>query len=218
MTHPTFREEKKFWKKGYTVVIGTDEVGRGAFAGPVVAAAVALDNGALENLGINDSKLLTPKLREKLAKEIKKQSVWVITEVGVSVINKVGIGKATTMAFRKAITSITDRVSSIKGCYVLVDGFHVKYIKGIGSKKQKAIIKGDQKSITIAAASIIAKVYRDRLMKHLHKLYPMYGFAKHKGYGTREHQAAIKKHGLSKIHRKSFNLSPFLPLSLSKTV
>lgn len=93
---------------------------------------------------------------------------------------------------------------------MLIDGFNIKYLKGIGLKNQKGIIKGDRKSISIAAASIIAKVHRDKLMRKLNRKYPQYGFHRNKGYGTKFHQTAIKNHGLSEIHRTSFNLSKFL--------
>lgn len=206
-------EEKKLWKKGYEFIIGIDEVGRGAFAGPVVVGAVIFSKNVKISDGINDSKLLSPRNREKLDKEIRTCAQFCsIAEIGLSVINKVGIGKATSIAFRKVIGKIISKFQIIpnkNNIFVLVDGFHVKYIKGIGLKNQKAIIKGDRKSISIAAASIIAKVYRDDLMRSLHKKYPRYHFDINKGYGTKKHQAAIKKHGLSKIHRKSFKLEKF---------
>lgn len=228
ITRPTFDEEKKLWKKGYTV-IGIDEVGRGAFAGPVVAAAVvfsirhpeALAKGSHEillgqlthqndNIIIDDSKRLNPKQRRDAAIWIKKNCLsFSVAEVGLSTINKHGIGIATQIAFRKTLNLLRfdDSNHRSKKRFVLIDGFHVKYLKGFGLKNQKAIIKGDQKSISIAAASVIAKVYRDNLMIKLHKRYPLYGFAKHKGYGTKKHQEAIKKLGLSKLHRTSFNLN-----------
>ncbi|MBI2031083.1 MAG: ribonuclease HII [Candidatus Levybacteria bacterium] len=219
MKKPTFKEEQKLWKKNCSFVIGVDEVGRGAFAGPVVAGAVIFKKGAYFKTGvlseINDSKLLNSKKREVISKEITKQSLLHTTSViNLSVINKFGIGKATQMAIRKAIKLILWQIMEInKGkppIFVLADGFHVRYIRGIGLVNQKAIIKGDQKSISIAAASIIAKVYRDKLMRKLNKKYPGYGFSKNKGYGTKKHREALKKYGLSKIHRKSFNLSKFL--------
>lgn len=206
---PSFLEEKKLWENGYKYIIGVDEVGRGAFAGPVVVGAVIFSKNVKISDGINDSKLLSPQNREKLDKEIRKcAQFYSIAQVGLSVINKVGIGKATSIAFRKVLRNALSKLKNGR-IYVLCDGFHTKYARGIGLKNQKAIIKGDRKSISIAAASIIAKVYRDDLMRSLHEKYPRYHFDKNKGYGTKDHQAAIKKHGLSKIHRKSFNLEKF---------
>lgn len=209
---PTFDEEKKLWSKGYEIVIGVDEVGRGCFAGPVVTAAVVFEN---ENCDkelleeVNDSKLLKYLQRKRISKKIKEQAkFWTITTVGVTTINKIGIGKSTHVAFRKSIKSLSEQVKSEP--FLLVDGFHVKFIKGIGLKHQKAIIKGDQKCFSIAAASVIAKDYRDTIMRSLSKKYPEYGFGRNKGYGTKEHQKAIKNHGLTKIHRTSFNLEKFL--------
>lgn len=207
---PTFREENALWKKGYKFVAGIDEVGRGAFAGPVVVGAVVFPRNFSPTDGINDSKLLKPRQREFLSQIIKKEAYcFSIAEIPVRTINKYGIGKATQMAFRKAILQIQNKLTN-KKIFVLVDGFHVRYLKGVGIKNQKPIKKGDQKSISIAAASIVAKVHRDRLMKKLHRKYPVYGFSRNKGYGTKEHQKALKKFGLSKIHRTSFNLSGFL--------
>ncbi len=221
---PDFEEEKKLWEKGFDYVIGIDEVGRGAFAGPLVAGAVLFKKNISTKLlkGVNDSKLLKPRERERLTKIISKHCLYSqIVSIPVSVINKVGIGKANQMAFRKAVKSIMYKVSSIKykdnqrnkntkylihntKYFVLVDGFRVKYITEIGLKNQKAIIKGDQKSISIASASIIAKVHRDNLMKNLSKKYSLYNFEKNKGYGTKFHQNAIKKHGICSMHRKNF--------------
>lgn len=213
MKLPDFEEEKKFWKKDFKYVIGVDEVGRGAFAGPVTVAAIVFEyeTDKLVALGINDSKLLKPLKRQKLSKPIKDGCMaYSIVTISVSTINKIGIGKATNMAFRKSIDEVISKLKAKEEkVYLLADGFHIKYIKQIGLKNQKAIIKGDRISISIAAASIIAKVHRDKLMAKLSKKYPQYGFDKHKGYGTKAHQAAIKKHGLSKAHRKSFNLSKF---------
>ncbi|MEM4230500.1 MAG: ribonuclease HII [Candidatus Pacearchaeota archaeon] len=219
MKKPSFKEEKIIWGKGYDFVIGVDEVGRGSFAGPVVAGAVVFKKGVrFKNrlmASINDSKLLSPKKREMIAKEILKYSLLnAISTIGLYAINKYGIGKATQMAIRKALKTIFLQIMAKNKrklqIFVLADGFHIRYIRGIGLLNQKAIIKGDRKSISIAAASIIAKVYRDKLMKKLDKKYPGYGFSRNKGYGTKKHIEAIKKYGLSKIHRKSFNLSKFL--------
>lgn len=217
MQKPTFKEERKLWKKGYRYVVGLDEVGRGAFAGPVVVGAVVFNKDTPYQqrtrsilAEINDSKLLKPLKRQRLTEEIKKNSVQaLVTSISIAIINKQGIGQATKMAFRKILRQLQQKLKGEK-LFILIDGFHVKYIKGIGLKNQKAIIKGDRKSITIAAASIIAKVYRDGLMKTLGKKYPQYRLGKNKGYGTKQHQKALKKYGLTKVHRKSFNLSKYL--------
>lgn len=210
---PGFRFEKEVQKKGFGVVIGVDEVGRGALAGPVVAGAVAfkkeqfllrtvLSKKSPSWSEIDDSKRLAAKKREELAKIIKKHARWGIGETDVVTINRVGIVKATEMAMRKAIKQIkADKT------FVLLDAFHVKYISGVGLLNQKAIVKGDQKSISIAAASIVAKVHRDRLMLKVHKVNKVnkvYGWDKNKGYGTAHHIKAIRKYGVTKLHRKKF--------------
>lgn len=203
MILPTLKIERKLWKQGYYCVCGLDEVGRGAFAGPVVAGAVIFKKSIKLPEGIADSKLLTPKKRENLELKIKNKALcWAIGEISVREINKYGIGKATQMAFRKAIKNL-----SVKAEFVLIDAF---YIKHFNRKRQKPVKNGDKTCVSISAASIIAKVYRDNLMVRLDKKYPQYGFKHHKGYGTLEHRKALKRYGFSKIHRKSFNLKKFL--------
>lgn len=203
MITPTLNLEKDLWNKGYSLVCGLDEVGRGCFAGPVVVGAVVFPKDIVLPEGIADSKLLKPRQREKLSKEIKKVAIsWSVAEVGVRHINKLGIGKATQMAFRKAI-----KLLEVKADFVLIDAFYVKHFN---RKRQKPVKDGDKICASISAASIIAKVYRDGLMKKLNNKYPLYDFAKHKGYGTKAHQEAIKKYGLLRIHRKSFDLQKFL--------
>ncbi len=202
MIYPNLRIEQDLWHKGYKLVCGIDEVGRGCFAGPVVVGAVVFSQDCIIPQGVADSKLLKPKQREKLAIAIQECALfWAVAEINVPIINKYGIGKATQMAFRKVVKSLEKSPD-----YILIDAF---YIKHLNRKKQAAIKDGDKVCVSISAASIIAKVYRDRLMKSLHKKYPQYGFAKHKGYGTKFHQEMIKKYGLSRIHRKSFNLTKF---------
>lgn len=203
MITPTLNFEQKLWDSGYSMVCGLDEVGRGCFAGPVVVGAVIFPKKMVLPDGIVDSKLLKPRQRERLAAIIKKQALaWSVREISVAVINKVGIGKATQMAFRKSIKSLPKLPD-----FILIDAF---YINHLNRKKQKAVKNGDKICASISAASIIAKVHRDKLMKKLHRKYPQYGFGKHKGYGTKRHQEAIQKYGLSRIHRKSFNLQKFL--------
>lgn len=200
MILPTLRLEKSLWKKGFHYIAGLDEVGRGSFAGSVVVGAVIFPKNFRIIDGLADSKLLKRRQRERLAEKIKNQALsWSIAEIGVRHINNHGVGKATQMAFRKALKLLPEPLD-----FVLVDAF---YIKHLNRKRQKAVKDGDTICASISAASIIAKVYRDKLMKKLHKKYPQYGFGKHKGYGTRRHREAIKKYGLCRIHRKSFNLS-----------
>lgn len=216
LPRPTFEEELLLWNKGINHVIGIDEVGRGAFAGPIVAAGVVFHRDTPYReypLGnVNDSKLLSPTARRQCAKIIKDTALfWTVESIEISFINRFGIGKANASVFRKVIKKLLLLVNH--GSYVvLIDGFHQKYLPG-GIHKQKAIIKGDQKSISIAAASIIAKVYRDEQMRKTGRKYPDYSFGVNKGYGTKSHQEMIRKYGLSKIHRRSFHLEKFLMLT-----
>lgn len=209
MKLPTFKFEKELWKKGYKYVCGIDEVGRGAWAGPLVAAAVMfpadLQGHALQTrkawpygtLRIRDSKQLSPSQREKLDPWIKQKCfAYYISEISVGMINREGIVKATQRAFRKCLRELKPPAD-----FILVDAF---YVKNLPKKNQKPIIKGDQKSVSIAAASIIAKVYRDDLMRNLHLTDPRYHFDRHKGYGTKLHEELIQKHGLSPHHRVDF--------------
>lgn len=210
--HPTLEEELELWKRGYSV-IGIDEVGRGAFAGPLVVGAVVFppffsdkDTPNARSIlnEVRDSKMLVSKKREALVSMIREVALTVqVAEVSVSVINKVGIGIANQIGFRKAIQKAQKYLNG-KKLFVLVDGFHARYVRGIGLRNQKAIIKGDQKSVSIASASIIAKVYRDSLMSSCDKSLAMYQFSKHKGYGTKLHQGLLKKYGVSPFHRQAF--------------
>lgn len=228
MQGPDFSFEKKAWKKGFSMVIGVDEVGRGALAGPVVAAGVALKTNIIDSrprvnnisyskigrsnllkiilsLGINDSKKLSPEKRKFLAKIIKKYFYWGIGEGSVAEINKLGIVKATERAMRRALRRFAAQGKRLNGkIFVLADAFHIKYLKGIGLKNQLAIVKGDQKSISISAASIIAKVYRDKLMEKIASKYSKYGWEKNKGYGTDFHRKSILEYGITKLHRRKF--------------
>lgn len=209
---PSFEEEYKLWKKGIKFVIGIDEVGRGAFAGPIVAAGVVFSPNTNIKLlcDVNDSKLIKPLLRRKYAEIIKQNALfWTIEQIDIGFINKYGIGKANSAVFRKVLKCLISQFEKEVSYHILIDGFHKKHLPG-GIKKQKGIIKGDQKSLSIASASILAKVYRDNLMKKVSKDFPNYKFGKNKGYGTADHQGAIKTHGLSSFHRISFNLSQYL--------
>lgn len=192
--------ENKLWKSGFCHVAGIDEVGRGSWAGPLVVGAVILPQNFKIPKGFNDSKKLKPILRKKFAKFIKEIAIsWAISKVEVGIINKKGIGQSTQIAFRKALRNLKPFPQ-----HTLVDAF---YIKHISKKTQTPIVGGDQKSASIAAASVIAKVYRDNLMSKMSQKYNLWGFEKHKGYGTKFHQEKIKKYGFCKIHRTSFNLN-----------
>ncbi len=191
--------EKKLWSAGISLVAGVDEAGRGSLAGPVVAAAVIFPKGT-ENFGLRDSKKLTPARREALFGEIEQRAVSVaIGVVEPEEIDRINILRATLKAMGMALSLLNPSPD-----YILVDGNQpVK-----SDIPQETIVKGDDRSMSIAAASIIAKVTRDRLMTMLHENYPQYNFPGHKGYGTEEHRDAIKKYGSSPIHRKSFVLKP----------
>ena len=175
-------------------VAGVDEVGRGPLAGPVVAAAVIMETNNIPN-GINDSKKLSKKNRLKVADEIKKNSIYSIAEASVKEIDEINILQASLLAMKRAIEGL-----SKKPMTVLVDG----KFKPKTNLPTHSIIKGDTQSISIAASSIIAKVYRDDLMKDFSKKYPEYLWEKNAGYGTKEHLLAIKKCGITPIHRKTF--------------
>ncbi|MGD0336959.1 MAG: ribonuclease HII [Candidatus Omnitrophota bacterium] len=194
--------EKKFKKQGYSIIIGVDEAGRGPLAGPVVAAAVTLQNSRFINR-IDDSKKLTATARERAFREITRKSIFGIGIIDEKIIDRINILQATCMAMKVAVGSLTAKISSSKHkrIHIIVDGnlrLEIPF-------PYTCIIGGDGKSKSIAAASIIAKVTRDRIMNEYHKLYPEYGFAQHKGYPTAGHRDVLRKIGPSKIHRKSFS-------------
>jgi len=207
MTLPDLEFEKRLHKKGFKLIAGVDEVGRGCFAGPVATGCVVLGDPGFEVLRlksplIDDSKKLSQKQREIADRWIRKNAVaYGIGTASVIQINKLGIKKATEIAFRKAIKNCKVQID-----YLLIDAFYIPYVKGLRRKNQKAIVKGDTKSVSIAAASIVAKVYRDKLMVGLSKnpKYKKYKWYKNKGYGTKEHREIIRKYGISRLHRKQF--------------
>ena len=174
------------------IVAGVDEVGRGCLAGPVTAAAVILRNPIL---GLRDSKEISASKREALAKIIKEQSIYSFASISNDKIDEINIHQATLLAMQEAIMNL-----SIKPDLVYVDG---KFIPNI-EVNCKAVIGGDKLISEISAASIIAKVHRDNFMKEIDKKYPIYDFAKNKGYGTAHHLSALKKSGYTSFHRKSF--------------
>lgn len=186
--------EKEAQKQGFQYVAGIDEVGRGPLAGPVVAAAVILPENIFIS-GINDSKKLSSKKREQLYQEIKNEALAIgIGVVGADVIDEINIYQATKKAMNIAINQL-----SIFPDFLLIDAMKIDT-----PITQRSLIKGDSLSVSIASASIIAKVYRDRLMMEYSKKYPEYQFEKNAGYGTREHIQAIRKFGPTPIHRKTF--------------
>ena len=195
--------EKKYWQSGVQYIAGVDEAGRGPLAGPVVASAVIFEKGILIE-GVNDSKKLTEKKREELFHYIHEQAVAVgIGIVSHEVIDRINILQASFLAMNKAIETL-----KIKPQQLLVDGNFFRH----ENYPVENIIRGDALSHSIAAASIIAKVTRDSLMRELHEQYPQYGFAKHKGYGTKAHIEAIRIHGYSPIHRRSFHVDTLEPV------
>ena len=186
-------------QNGYKQIAGIDEAGRGALAGPVIAAAVILPiNCTLD--GLNDSKLLSPKQRDRLFDEIHRVAVSIgVGSMDNQVVDRLNILNATLLAMQEAVKKLT-----LQPDYVLVDGVHLPQV----DIPSKAIPKGDSRSYSIAAASIIAKVTRDKLMIELDRTYPNYGFLKHKGYPTSQHRQAIAQFGASDIHRHTFKLLP----------
>ena len=189
--------ESKAREDGYRAVAGVDEAGRGPLAGPVVAAAVILPPG-YEHPGINDSKKLSSRQRERLYAIIQHDAVSI--GVGLSeapLIDRVNILQATLLAMREAVLELFPPPD-----FLLIDGLNRIDL----ATPQEAIIRGDSQSVSIAAASIIAKVSRDRLMEMYHRQFPQYNFLRNKGYGTKEHRAAIVKFGRCKIHRRSFRI------------
>jgi ribonuclease HII len=203
---PRLDEERVLWQRGLTAVAGVDEVGMGPLAGPVVAAAVILppDLTCEERLpatfpqGVRDSKTLTLKARERLEGEVRNVAVGIgIGVVEVEEIDQINIYQAGMKAMRLALAKL-----SVTPEHVLIDGRSLKELPC----PQTTFIKGDRDVYSIAAASIIAKVYRDTLMMRLDYQYPNYGFARHMGYGTPAHRDAIRRLGPSPVHRRSFRL------------
>ena len=182
----------------FKVECGTDEAGRGCLAGPVTAAAIVLKNNFL-NIEINDSKKISKKTRDRLRPIIKKNALkYSIAHVYPQKIDKINILNASILAMHKAIDKITTKIN-----FIIVDGNKFKNFKDI---PHETIIKGDEKYLSIAAASILAKTERDEYMLKIHKEFPEYGWDKNKGYPTKFHKQAILKFGITKYHRKSFKL------------
>lgn len=187
--------EKKLWGAGYEYVAGVDEAGRGPLAGPVYAAAVVFPKGVVID-GINDSKKLSEKKREELYEVIKETALaYAIVSVDEKEIDEINILNAAMKAFKMALDKL-----SPKADYALLDGNRAPQM----DIPYEAVVKGDAKVQAIAAASILAKVERDRYVTEMDKVYPQYGFAKHKGYPTKDHKEAVAKYGPSPIHRLTF--------------
>jgi ribonuclease HII len=191
--------ERKLWREGRLVVAGLDEAGAGPLAGPVVAACVVLDPDCVtELLGVDDSKRLSASARALLAEEIKSSArAFATGSASVEEIDRMNILQAGLLAMRRALDGVLAQLSPID--YLLVDARRVD-----APIRQTAIIKGDAKSLSIAAASILAKVERDAVMTAAAIEYPSYGFEKHKGYGTGDHLAAVRTHGVTPLHRRTF--------------
>ena len=229
MGYPTLKEEQKLWQKGYKVVACIDEVGRGPLAGPVVACAATISNFKflissqlfknsklkIKNLNLRDSKKLSPKQREEFYKLFVNHPAieWGIGRVYPQVIDRINIYQATKLAMQRAFMNLNHKLQKnhhiTKSCYSK-KRLYIDFLILDGNMKlevpilQTSIVKGDEKVFSCAIASIIAKVKRDRAMKRYHKTYPEYGFDAHKGYGTPQHLAMLKKYGSCPIHRKSF--------------
>lgn len=192
---PTFDEENALWATGYRYVAGADEVGRGSWAGPIVAAAVILPTDFPPKV-VRDSKTLSPSQREKMFIHITRHAeAWAVGVIPAEEIDREGITKANTAAILQALQKLPVQPDA-----VLVDAVRLNY----NDKPVKAVVRGDATILTIAAASVVAKVVRDTLMQGEHRRYPQYGFFGHKGYGTKDHEMALKKYGLTPIHRRSF--------------
>lgn len=188
-------EEKKLWKNGFLYVAGLDEVGRGPLAGPVMAAACILP-ARFDLPGLNDSKQLSESKREKLFEQIQNQAIgYAVGSAEPAEIDALNILQATKLAMKRALEDL-----KIRPHFLLIDALELPQIK----IPQKGIIRGDSLSASIAAASILAKVTRDRWMTELHEIYPEYGFNRNKGYGTKEHLKALQTYGPCPLHRRSF--------------
>ncbi len=188
--------ERQARDDGYKFIAGVDEVGRGCLAGAVVAAAVVLDLSKSLPEGLDDSKKISAKNRDRIAEEIRESAIcYAVAQVEADEIDRINILQATKKAMISAVGKLNPAAD-----FLLIDAIQLKELP----LPQKAIIHGDAISASIAAASIIAKTYRDNLMSELDKVYPAYGFAKHVGYGTKAHFEALRNHGACSLHRKTF--------------
>ena len=200
MDFPTYKIEDEVKAKGFKYIAGVDEVARGTLVGSVVAAAVVIPDDFITKLmyKVNDSKKLSQGKREELYDLITENCDYGVGEVSNEEIDRINILEATRLAMYEALNNL-DRVS-----YALIDG--PIEVPNINVAQQRKVIKGDCMSISIASASIIAKIVKDRIMDRLHEEYPMYGWDTNRGYGTKKHIEAIKQYGLTPYHRKSFGI------------
>lgn len=200
MRRPAARRtvENALRRRGFEHVAGADEVGRGALAGPVVAAAVVLAPHR-RIVGVRDSKLLTASARERLYAEITASARWAVAAVSPDEVDRLNVHQASLHALRRAVEALNPPPS-----FALIDGFSVPGL----DMPQRGVVGGDRRCTAIAAASIVAKVTRDREMVRLHEVYPRYGFDRHKGYATQAHINAVTRFGYSDVHRRSFRLAP----------
>jgi ribonuclease HII len=191
---PDWQLESTLFLQGYSPVAGVDEAGRGALAGPVIAAAVVLPFG---DFPFRDSKTLSAQQRETMAKEIKEVALaYGIGEASAEEVDKLNVLKATHLAAKRALAQITSQLE--------INGLVTDFLKLEFPRPVVAVAKGDSRSLQIAAASILAKTTRDTIMVQYGETYPQYGFEKHKGYGSPVHLAALEKHGICAIHRRSY--------------
>lgn len=207
MIYPHLEKEKLYWEQGLQFVVGIDEAGRGSLAGPVVAGAVIVQPHVIEEVQsapefklVRDSKTLSEKQREKAYDFVTQNFQWGVGITDEKTIDRINILQAAYLSMKKAVSDLKSKTKNIPQI-ILIDGRSP--IPNI-SIRQESIVSGDKHIFSISAASIVAKVTRDRIMLEYSEKYPQYDFAKHKGYGTKLHFEMIEKHGLCDIHRKSF--------------
>lgn len=199
MDHPTLEHETRIWQAGYAAIAGLDEAGRGALAGPVAVGALILPKDVQREgiwAEVRDSKLLSAAQREEMSGRIRSAAAgWAVGEASAQEIDDIGIAPATRLAMQRAINALPTPPD-----YLLLDWVRLATV----NLPQESYTKGDQRIVSVAAASILAKVYRDSLLVEMDQVYPLYGFARHKGYGAASHLAAIAAHGPCPQHRRSF--------------
>lgn len=203
MAKVTLQEEKKIWRKGFKHVAGLDESGRGPLAGPVVAAAVLLDP-EFRIYNIRDPKKITSEKRNEFYRSLTKNPgiFWSVAQVSPKTIDKINIKNAAELAMEKALVSL-ERKTRKKVDFLIIDGNHLNNSK-LKKREHKLIVKADERVLSCLTAGLIAKVWRDRIMRRCHQKYPKYGFSKHNGYPTKDHIKMLQRYGKCAIHRDSF--------------